>query len=253
MSFDFDAVIDRRGGDSTKWNKYADRDVIPLWVADMDFAAPPALLEALQQRVKHGVFGYGQPWPSLVDAVIEHLEREYAWSVKEEWLVWLPGLVAGLDVACRTAGDAGDTVFTATPIYPPFLSAPNHARRHLASAALVRNDSLWQWDVDATDQALQQSRAKMLLLCHPIPNACHRAPAPRLPGGAGRVLARKETADKSALRNTVSPASPTVRQATLSPATSPGSHTSHSSFTGQAYSRARCSSTASTNDGQGWP
>ena len=167
MSFDFDTVIDRRGRDSTKWNKYADRDVIPLWVADMDFAAPPAVLEALHQRVKHGVFGYGQPWPSLVAAVIEHLEREYAWSVKEQWLVWLPGLVAGLEVACRTAGDAGDTVFTATPIYPPFLSSPNHSQRNLASAALVRNDSLWQWDVGATDQALKQSKAKMLLLCHP--------------------------------------------------------------------------------------
>ena len=167
MSFDFDTIIDRRGGDSTKWNKYADCDVIPLWVADMDFAAPPAVLEALQQRVKHGVFGYGQPWPSFVAAVIEHLQREYAWSIKEEWLVWLPGLVAGLEVACRTAGDAGDTVFTATPIYPPFLSSPNHSQRNLASAALVRNDSLWQWDVGATDQALKQSKAKMLLLCHP--------------------------------------------------------------------------------------
>ena len=167
MNFDFDTVIDRRGGDSTKWNKYADRDVLPLWVADMDFAAPPVVLEALQQRVSHGVFGYGQPWPSLVDAVLEHLAREYAWPVKEEWLVWLPGLVAGLNVACRTAGDAGDTVFTATPIYPPFLSAPKHAQRHLASAALVRDDTRWEWDADATDQALQQSRAKMLLLCHP--------------------------------------------------------------------------------------
>jgi cystathionine beta-lyase len=66
MPFDFDTVIDRSGGDSTKWNKYAGRDVLPLWVADMDFAAPPPVLAALHRRIDHGVFGYGQPWPSLV-------------------------------------------------------------------------------------------------------------------------------------------------------------------------------------------
>ncbi len=167
MPFDFDTLIDRRGGDSTKWNKYADRDVLPLWVADMDFAAPPAVLEALQRRVEHGVFGYGQPWPSLVEAVLEHLAREYAWPVQEEWLVWLPGLVAGLEVACRAVGDAGDTVLTATPIYPPFLSSPKHSQRKLATAALLIEDARWRWDVEATDQALKQSKAKTLLLCHP--------------------------------------------------------------------------------------
>jgi cystathionine beta-lyase len=73
--FDFDRGVDRRGSDSLKWNKYAGRDILPLWVADMDFAAPPAVLDALRLRIDHGVFGYGQPWPSLVESVQAHCQR----------------------------------------------------------------------------------------------------------------------------------------------------------------------------------
>ena len=101
-SFDFSRIIDRRGGDSLKWNKYAGRDVLPFWVADMDFAAPPAVLAAIEARVAQGCFGYAVPWPSLVEAVLEHLQREYAWRVDSDWLVWLPGLVTGINLACRS-------------------------------------------------------------------------------------------------------------------------------------------------------
>ena len=92
----FDTSIDRRGTDSIKWSKYAGRDILPLWVADMDFAAPPPVLAALQQRIGQGVFGYGGPWPSLTESVLAHLESQYSWKIKPEWIVWLPGLVTGL-------------------------------------------------------------------------------------------------------------------------------------------------------------
>lgn len=164
MIFDFDTVIDRSGGDSYKWNKYAGRDVVPLWVADMDFAAPPAVIEALHRRVDHGVFGYGGPWPSLVESVLEHLEREYGWRIEAEWLVWLPGLVTALNVACRTVDGP---VFTATPVYPPFLSAPGLSGRSLATVPLAQQGQRWGWDFTATEAALEDSRAKLWLLCHP--------------------------------------------------------------------------------------
>ena len=164
--FDFDRAIDRRGGDSLKWNKYSG-DAIPLWVADMDFAAPPAVLEALQRRIDHGVFGYGQPWPSLVEAVIEHARNEYDWALEPEWLVWLPGLVTGLHVACRAVGTPGDAVFTATPIYPPFLHAPTASERRTVTAPLVRDEEGWIWDWAATDGVLRAAKAKLFLLCHP--------------------------------------------------------------------------------------
>lgn len=159
MPPDFDRPPDRRGGDSLKWNRYAGRDVLPLWVADMDFAVAPAIQEALRRRVDHGVFGYAEPWPSLVDAVLEHLEGEYGWRIEPAWIVWLPGLVTGLEVACRAAGGAA---FTATPIYPPFLAAP----QRLVTAPLRRGEARWEWDLPAVEAALGED-CRLLLLCHP--------------------------------------------------------------------------------------
>lgn len=166
MTHDFDAVMERAGTDSVKWAKYA-ADVIPLWVADMDFAVPPAVIAALQRRVAHGVFGYNQPTGSQVAAVVGYLERKFGWAIEAEWIVWLPGLVSGLNVACRAVGAAGDAVFTATPIYPPFLSAPVDSGRRVVSAPLVRDSAGWLWDFSATDAVLGASRAKLFLLCHP--------------------------------------------------------------------------------------
>lgn len=167
MPSDFDRVIERRGGDSLKWSKYAGRDILPLWVADMDFAAPPAVLDALRRRIDHGVFGYGQPWPSLLEAVRQHCEREYGWDIDPEWVVWLPGLVTGLHVACRATGQAGGAVFTATPVYPPFLSAPPASQRRLASAEFALQGGRWHWDFDAVAAALRRDKPGLWLLCHP--------------------------------------------------------------------------------------
>ena len=165
--FDFSTPIDRRNGDSTKWNRYAGRDVLPLWVADMDFAAPPAVLDALRRRTDHGVFGYAQPWPGLVDAVVDHLRDAYRWRIDPAWIVWIPGVVAAFNVVCRAVGETGDAVFTATPVYPPFLTAPQLSGRRLASEALVRDGGRWGWDFAATEKRIAGSRAKLWLLCHP--------------------------------------------------------------------------------------
>jgi cystathionine beta-lyase len=91
--FDFDAPVERRGTDSQKWQRYAGRDVLPLWVADMDFASPPAIGEALRRRADHGVFGYARPVASTIDAVVTGMEERYGWRIDPTWIVWLPGLV----------------------------------------------------------------------------------------------------------------------------------------------------------------
>jgi cystathionine beta-lyase len=159
----FDTPIDRRGTDSIKWSKYAGRDILPLWVADMDFAAPPPVLDALQQRIVQGVFGYGGPWPSLTESVLAHLESQYSWKIEAEWIVWLPGLVTGLNVACRAVD--GD-VLTATPIYPPFLSAPQFSGRKLNRCELAQSNGEWHWEKSALKNALTVT-TKLFLLCHP--------------------------------------------------------------------------------------
>ena len=166
MSHDFDTPVQRSGSDSVKWAKYAG-DIIPLWVADMDFAAPPAVIAALRSRIEHGVFGYNQPTAGQVEAVVAYLERKFHWRIAPEWIVWLPGLVCGLNVACRAVGAPGDAVFTATPIYPPFLSAPSDSGRRVVSAPLVRDSGGWLWDFPAVDAVLRSSRTKLFLLCHP--------------------------------------------------------------------------------------
>ncbi|MES1168743.1 MAG: aminotransferase class I/II-fold pyridoxal phosphate-dependent enzyme, partial [Oleiharenicola lentus] len=123
MTFDFDTVIDRAASDSRKWRKYAGRDILPLWIADMDFAASPAIIAALHRRVDQGVFGYGAAMPSLTEAVVEYCATHYRWKIDPAWIVWLPGLVTGLNLAAKACAEKGDAVITATPIYPPFMSA----------------------------------------------------------------------------------------------------------------------------------
>lgn len=167
-AYDFDAPIERRGSDSFKWGRYAGRDVLPLWVADMDFAAPPEVLAALRARVDHGVFGYGGATEEVTGAVLAALMRDYGWQVAPEWLVWLPGLVTGLNVACRGLTGPGETVLSAVPVYRPFLTAPELSERHLATVPLVLRAGRWEWDFAALEAALvSDPKPRLLLLCHP--------------------------------------------------------------------------------------
>ncbi len=166
MVSDFDRVIDRRNSNSLKWGRYRDRDVIPMWVADMDFQAPEPILEALRRRVEHGVFGYGSPPQELVQVVVARLERMYAWRIEPSWIVWLPGLVPALNIVCRAYGQDGDEVVTFTPIYPPFLAAPPASRKTLRTIPLQRQGNLYTFDAGRLERELSP-RPGILLLCNP--------------------------------------------------------------------------------------
>ena len=164
--FDFDTPVERRHTASLKWDRYKGRDILPLWVADMDFKAPPAVVAALHRHVDHGVFGYTLPPDDLVEAVMDMLEREHAWVTRPEWIVWLPGLVSGLNVACRAVGDPGDAVLTTTPAYPPFLSAPFLSQRTLVTVPHVDDGTRYGFDFAAIEQAITD-RTRMFILCNP--------------------------------------------------------------------------------------
>jgi len=164
--FDFDTMVERRATASLKWEKYKEREIIPLWVADMDFRSPPAIISAMQQRVADGVFGYTIPPDELNEIVVAMLASRYDWNVKPEWLVWLPGLVTGINVACRAVGEDGDDVMTAVPVYPPFLSAPAHSRRNLIKAALQEENNCWKFDFDLLERSITAG-TRLFILCNP--------------------------------------------------------------------------------------
>jgi cystathionine beta-lyase len=164
--FDFDTLVERRGTASLKWDRYKGRDIIPLWVADMDFQSPPAVINALKQRVAYGVFGYTIPPDELNEVVVGMLASNYDWIVKPEWLVWLPGLVCGLNVTCRAAGEDDDDVMTAVPVYPPFLTAPGNSRRNLIKVPLKEIDNRWEFDFDRIEKSITD-KTRLFILCNP--------------------------------------------------------------------------------------
>jgi cystathionine beta-lyase len=165
-TFDFDTAPDRRPTSSTKWNRYKGRDVIPLWVADMDFRCAPAVIEALRARVEHGIFGYTEPPEDLAPTIVAALERDHGWRIQPDWIVWLPSLVVGLNVVCRAFADPGDDVITAVPIYAPFLSAPQYASRNVVRVPLREQAARWAWDMEALENAIGP-RSRVLLSCSP--------------------------------------------------------------------------------------
>ena len=162
----FNELPERRGGDSVKWNRYAGRDVLPFWVADMDFRSPDCVVEALVQRARDGVFGYAEAGAEATAAVLAALRRDYGWEVAEEWLVWLPGLVSGLNICCRAVAGAEDEVLVSTPVYPPFLTAPGNGGSRALVVPLREQDGEWTWDWPAMAAAVTP-RTRLLLLCHP--------------------------------------------------------------------------------------
>ncbi len=159
----FDEVIPRRDSGSTKWTRY-DPEVLPFWVADMDFRAPEFILDAIRKRVDHGIIGYTRPPASLADAFREWLAHHYDWQVPEEWLVWLPGVVPGLNLAARAAATGGE-VLMPTPVYYPFLDVPAHCGGQRVDSALVRDGNCWRMDFD--DIAAKARTADVFLLSNP--------------------------------------------------------------------------------------
>jgi cystathionine beta-lyase len=137
-----------------------------MWVADSDFAVAPAIAEALRQRVEHGVFGYAMAPKSLVNIIVERMASLYQWQIKPEWLAWQPGVVNGLNLACRIVGSSGDGVFTPSAAYPPFTDAPELSGRTRRPVPMVQTDSRWVIDLEWLAQNISDNDA-LLLLCNP--------------------------------------------------------------------------------------
>ncbi len=166
MIYDFSNCPDRGGTGSLKWERYAGRDILPMWVADMDFVSPPEVIEALRRRADHGVFGYTVPPRTTVEAAMDYLRTRHGTEVTAEQIVWFPGLVPALNVACRAFTAPGEEVLTCTPVYPPFLSAPDFADVGLRKVDLADNNGRWDIDFDALESAVTPA-TRMFILCNP--------------------------------------------------------------------------------------
>lgn len=159
-------AVDRSASDSLKWNRYKGTDILPMWVADMDVRSAEPILKALHQRIDHGVFGYSIPGDDTANAVIKWLKNRHDWQIQPEWIVWTPGLVTALNVVCRAFAAQNEEVLTLTPIYPPFLSAPERSKRILLKAPLKSIDGVYSIDFEAVESVMTP-KTKVLLLCNP--------------------------------------------------------------------------------------
>ncbi len=179
MIYDFDTFPDRRCTESVKWNHF-DPDVLPMWVADMDFVSPEPVIRALQERVAHGVFGYGWELSGLREAIIERMERLYHWAVLPEEIVFLPGVVTGLNMVGNAfARSETQGLLCQTPVYMPILDVSRNCGGLKQTAALSRNaDGSYCIDWDAFENAITPE-TRIFLLCNP-----HNP--------VGRVFARAE-------------------------------------------------------------
>jgi putative C-S lyase len=166
MQFDFDAPVDRAGTWSARWERYAGRDVIPLWVADTDFRAPPCVLQALAERLRHGVLGYTAPPPELREAIVTRMQRLYRWRIEPEWIVFLPGVVPGLHLTARHLLSADGHALVPTPIYHHFKRAVELAPRAHTDVPLALHAGRWVFDEDRLAAGVR-SNTRLLFLCNP--------------------------------------------------------------------------------------
>jgi cysteine-S-conjugate beta-lyase len=163
---EWNECIDRYASDSIKWRHYG-QEVLPLWVADMDFRAPQPVLQALRARVDHGIFGYGCEPPELRPLIVSRLLELYRWQILPEDLVFLPGVVVGFNLATQAVTTAGDGVLVQTPIYYPILYAPGHAGCTLDEMELsLLADGRYEIDLDAFAATITP-RTRIFILCNP--------------------------------------------------------------------------------------
>jgi putative C-S lyase len=165
MGFDFDAPVERRGTWSTRWERYP-ADVIPLWVADTDFRAPPAVLAAIARRAAHGILGYTTPPSELRDAVIERMQRLYGWRVEPGWIVFVSGVVPGLHLAARHLTRPDEHALVPTPVYHHLKRSLEAARRAHTDVPLVLQNGRWVWDEEFLGSAAKPN-TRLLFLCNP--------------------------------------------------------------------------------------
>jgi cystathionine beta-lyase len=170
MNYDFDTITDRRGTCSSKWDRCEKvvgvPDVLPMWVADMDFASPPPVLEALRDRIEHGIFGYTERTGSYYAALASWMKRRFDWDIQKNKIVFTPGVIVALNLIIQAYTKPGDKVIIQQPVYHPFSYAIRNNKRQLVNNQLQIQNGRYVMDLDHLKKCID-SRCRLLILCSP--------------------------------------------------------------------------------------
>ena len=167
MKYDFDKITQRRGTNSYKWDSTDDKEVLPMWVADMDFPTAPCIINALEKRVEHGIFGYTRVPEEYYDAVISWFSRRHHWKPKREWFIYTSGVVPALSAVIKALTNVGDKVLTLTPVYNCFFSSIRNNGCELDSCALRYEDNTFSIDYEDLERRAADPKTTLMLLCNP--------------------------------------------------------------------------------------
>lgn len=179
MKYNFDELVPRRGSNSYKWDSAGSEDVLPMWVADMDFRTAPAVVEALRKRVEHGIFGYVKVPAAYYDAIGDWFKRRHSWRVEKDWILFTTGVVPALSAIIKALTHPGDKVLVQTPVYNCFFSSIRNDECEMVANPLIYRNGAYSVDFDGLEKKAADPRVKLLLLCNP-----HNP--------AGRVWTRQE-------------------------------------------------------------
>jgi cystathionine beta-lyase len=168
--YNFDEIIDRKGTNALKTDallpRYGNADLIPLWVADMDFLSPPAITEAITERAKHGIFGYTSPSQAYYDSIIDWIGRKHDWKIRQEWLTFIPGIVKGIAFVIDCFTTKEDKVIIQPPVYHPFRIIPSMHQRTIADNQLILESGRYIMDLEGLKKMIDPA-CKALILCNP--------------------------------------------------------------------------------------
>lgn len=167
MKYDFDELVPRKGTNSYKWDTVKDEDVLPMWVADMDFRTAPAIVGALQKRVEHGIFGYTKVPPAYYEAVVNWFRRRHAWLIEKEWIVYTTGVVPAISAIVKALTVPGDRVLVQTPVYNCFFSSIRNNGCEAVANPLIYANGTYRIDYDDLERKAADPKVKLLLLCNP--------------------------------------------------------------------------------------
>jgi len=173
MQFNFDEIINRKNTNSIKWDCYKKflfdkENLLPMWVADMDFESPPEVKKRIIERAKHGVYGYSMKPEEYYQSIINWTEKRYGWKIDEDWIIYTPGIVPAINISIQTYTEPGDGIIIQTPVYPPFYESITQNNRKLLNNKLIYNKEKNKYEIDFNGlEKLIEDNTRMLILCNP--------------------------------------------------------------------------------------